>query len=84
MLESVSNDAVNLLAKAREHQSWRKRTACKTKKILMEISTVQEKLTPRCAHIVLTCLYTARIGGPDLLWTGDYTGKVGHTLEYSL
>ena len=74
MLESASNDTVNLLAKAREHQSWRKRPACMIIIFLMEISTVQEKLTPRCAHIVLACLYTA----------GDYTGKIGHTLEYSL
>ena len=35
----------------------------------LRISTAQEHWYQTCAQIVVTCLYVARFGRPDLLWT---------------
>ena len=42
------------------------------------------ELTAVCAQIVLTCLYLARIGRPDSLWSSKYSGKVSHKMEQGL
>ena len=39
------------------------------------------ELAAECAHVVLQCLYVARIGRPDIPWTGNTFARGCHGIE---
>ena len=42
------------------------------------------ELSEVCAHNVLKCLYLARIGRPDILWSVNKTGTICHKMDSSM
>ena len=48
------------------------------------IPPIKGELSDVCAHIVLRCLYLARIGRPDLLQSVHPSAKVSHKVEQNL
>ena len=69
MLKNALSDTVNWAHKKIE-QLYKVSTSCLDDHQLKqeELESVGE-LSEVCSHIVLTCLYLARIGRPDILWS---------------
>ena len=67
-----------------QHRCRQQRGAWMIINVRLKTPTALGDCAPMCARIALRCLYLARIGRPDLLWTGQHAGTISHQLDHSM